>query len=192
MFVKRSQQTRTTYRDVSRVVPMLGSELCKSFSGFHAFAGCDSVSVQFSGKGKSFQTLFQERGAERNLKDERFANLQEFTYKMYSSAIKSNDINELGYSYGQFHLYHLIDRFRLLEVYWALWLLHNNGVCIANQLFCGLLCGQTRQSWLKPATSLCRLFKDALFAEQTTKQPSAWRSLQSCPPVPSPVGHVWV
>ena len=63
----------------------------------------------------------------------------------------------------------------LLEAYWALWLLHNFGVCIANQLFCRLLCGQTRQSWLKPATSLCRLFKDALFAGQTTKQPSGER-----------------
>ena len=69
----------------------------------------------------------------------------------------------------------MIDRFMLLEAYWALWLLHNFGVCIANQLFCRLLCGQTRQSWLKPATSLCRLFKDALFAGQTTKQPSGER-----------------
>ena len=51
---------------------------------------------------KSFQTPFQERGVQQNLKDERFINLQEFTYKMYSSAIKSNDVNELGYSYASF------------------------------------------------------------------------------------------
>ena len=82
-----NRETRTTYIDVSRIVRMLGSELCKSFPGFHEFTGCDSVSAQFSGKGrltnlklvkqiKSSQTLFQERDVERNLKDERFANLK--------------------------------------------------------------------------------------------------------------------
>ena len=51
MFVKRSQQTRTVYIDVSRIVRMLRSELCRSLPGLHAFTGCDSVSA-FSGKGK--------------------------------------------------------------------------------------------------------------------------------------------
>ena len=71
VFVKRSQQTRTVYMDVSRIVRMLGSKLCRSLPGLHAFTGCDSVSA-FSGKGKvttskfvkqnkSFQTLFQSR-----------------------------------------------------------------------------------------------------------------------------------
>lgn len=69
VFVKRSKQTRTVYMDVSRIVRLLGSELCRSLPGLHAFTGCDSVSA-FSGKGtvttsklvkqnKSFQTLFQ-------------------------------------------------------------------------------------------------------------------------------------
>ena len=65
MFVKRSQHTRTVYTDVSRIVRILGSELCRPLPGLHAFTGCDSVSA-FSGKGKvttskSFQTLFQSR-----------------------------------------------------------------------------------------------------------------------------------
>ena len=53
MFVKRSQQTRTAYMDVSRIVRMLGSELYvyRSLPGLHAFTGCDSVSA-FSGKNK--------------------------------------------------------------------------------------------------------------------------------------------
>lgn len=112
IFVKRSQQTRTTYMDVSRIVRMLGSELCRSLPGLHAFTGCDSVSA-FSGKGKvtalklvkqnkSFQTLFQEIGMEWNLTDERFAKLQEFTCKMYSSATNTYDVNELRYWYGEF------------------------------------------------------------------------------------------
>ena len=69
VFVKRSPQTRTVYTDVSRIVRMLGSELCRSLPGLRAFTGCHSVSA-FSGKGKvttskivkqnkSFQTLFQ-------------------------------------------------------------------------------------------------------------------------------------
>ena len=51
MFVKRSQQTRTAYLDVSRIVRLLGSELCRSLPGLHAFTGCDSVSA-FSGKAR--------------------------------------------------------------------------------------------------------------------------------------------
>ena len=45
MFVKCSQQTRTTYIDVSRVARMLGSELCRSLPGLRAFTGCDSISA---------------------------------------------------------------------------------------------------------------------------------------------------
>ena len=71
VFVKRSPQTRIVYTDVSRIVRMLGSELCRSLPGLRAFTGCHSVSA-FSGKGKvttsklvkqnkSFQTLFQAR-----------------------------------------------------------------------------------------------------------------------------------
>ena len=59
---------------VSRIVRMLGSELCRSLPGLHTFTGCETVSA-FSGKGKvtalklvkqnqSFQTLFQENGME--------------------------------------------------------------------------------------------------------------------------------
>ena len=51
MFVKRSQQTRTAYMDVSRIVRLLGSELCRSLPEIHAFTGCDSVSA-FSGKAR--------------------------------------------------------------------------------------------------------------------------------------------
>ena len=51
MFVKRSQQTRTAHMDVSRIVRLLGSELCRSLPGLHAFTGCDSVSA-FSGKAR--------------------------------------------------------------------------------------------------------------------------------------------
>ena len=91
---------------------MLGTELCRFLPGLHAFAGCDSVSV-FSGMGsvtalklvkqnKSFRTLFQEIGMEWNLADKRFAKLQEFTCKMYSSATKTYDVNELHYWYGTF------------------------------------------------------------------------------------------
>ena len=112
MFFKCSQQTRTTYIDVSRVAQMLGSELCRSLPGLHAFIGCDSVSA-FSGKGKvtawklvkqskSFQTLFQEIGMEWNLTDDRFAKLQKFTSKMYSSTTRTYDVNELRYWYGEF------------------------------------------------------------------------------------------
>ena len=96
---------------------MLGPELCRSLPGLNAFTGCDSVSA-FSRKGKvtalklvkqtkSFQTLFQEIGMEWNLTDERFAKFQEFTCKMYSSATKTYDVNELRYWYGEFTL--LID-----------------------------------------------------------------------------------
>ena len=83
------------------------SELCRSLLSLHAFTGCDSVNA-FSGEGKvtalkhvkqnkSFQTLFQEIGMEWNLADERFAELQEFNCKMYSSATKIYDVNNLGY-----------------------------------------------------------------------------------------------
>ena len=57
---------------------------------------------------KSFQTLFQEISMEWNLTDERFANLQEFNCKMYSSATKTYDVNELRYWYGEFTIW-LID-----------------------------------------------------------------------------------
>ena len=80
--------------------------------GLHAFTGCDSVSA-FSGKGKvtalklvkqskSFQTLFQEIDMEWTLTDDRFAKLQEFTYKMYSSTTRTYDVNELRYWYEEF------------------------------------------------------------------------------------------
>ena len=93
---------------------MLGSELCRSLPGIHAFTGCDSVSA-FSGKGKvialklfkqtkSFQTLLQEIGIEWNLTDERFAKLQKFTCKMYSSVSKTYDVNDLRHWYGEFTL----------------------------------------------------------------------------------------
>ena len=112
MLVKRSQQTRTAYMAVSKIVRMLGSELCRSLPGLHAFTGCDSVSA-FSGKGKvtalklvkqnkSFQTLFQEIWMEWNLTDKRFAKLQEFICKMYSSVTKTYDVNKLRYWYGEF------------------------------------------------------------------------------------------
>ena len=39
---------------------------------------------------------------EWNLTDERFAKLQEFTCKMYSSATNTYDVNELRYWYGEF------------------------------------------------------------------------------------------
>ena len=39
---------------------------------------------------------------EWNLTDERFAKLQEFTCKMYSSGTKTYDVNELRYWYGEF------------------------------------------------------------------------------------------
>ena len=112
MFVKRNQQTRTIYIDASRIARMLGSELCRSLPGLHAFTGCDSVSA-FSGKGKvtalklvkqstSFQTLFQEIGMKWNLTDERLAKPQAFTCKMYSSTTKTYDVNKLRYWYGEF------------------------------------------------------------------------------------------
>ena len=103
--------------DVSRIVRILGSELCTSLPGLHAFTDCDSVSA-FSGKGKvtalklvkqnkSFQTLFQEIDMEWNLTDKRFAKCQEFTCKMYSSATKTYDVNELCYLL--WGVYNLID-----------------------------------------------------------------------------------
>lgn len=109
VFVKCGQKTRTTYIDVSRVVRMLGSELCRSLPCLHAFTGYDSFGA-FSGKGKitalkhvkqtkSFQTLFQEIGMDGNLTDEIFAKLQEFTCKMYSSTPGIYDVNELLYRY---------------------------------------------------------------------------------------------
>ena len=113
---------RLEYTDVSRIVRMLGSELCRSLPGLRAFTGCHSVSA-FSGKGKvttsklvkqnkSFQTLFQARNrhGEWNLTDERFAKLEEFTCgKMYSSAEKTYHVNERRYWYGDFTFYLLID-----------------------------------------------------------------------------------
>ena len=53
----------------------------------------------------------------------------------------------------------------------------------------GYSVSETRQSRLQPATSLCRLFKDALFE---SKLPSSHLEKKSCPQVPSPVGHGWV
>lgn len=92
MFVKHSQENRTTHMDASRIVRMLGSELCRSLPGLNAFTEFDSVNA-FFGKGqgavlelvkqnKSFQTLFQEMSTEWNLTDEIFAKLQEFTCRM--------------------------------------------------------------------------------------------------------------
>ena len=112
LFGESDQQNRTKYIDVSTVGRMLGSELCRSLPGLYAFTVCDSVS-SFSGKGKvtalklvkqskSFQTLFQEIGMDWNLTDERFAKLQQFTCKMYSSTAKTCDVNELRYWYGDF------------------------------------------------------------------------------------------
>ena len=96
---------------------MLGSELCRSLPGLRAFTGCHSVSA-FSGKGKvttsklvnktsHFKPYFrQEIGIEWNLTDERFAELEEFTCgKMYSSATKTDHVNELRYWYGDFSFY---------------------------------------------------------------------------------------
>ena len=57
MFVKRSQQTRTAYMDVSRIVQLLGSELCRSLPGLHAFTGCDSVSAFWERQGNSFEVI---------------------------------------------------------------------------------------------------------------------------------------
>ena len=70
VYVKCSQQTRTVYMDVSRIVRMLDLELCRSLPGLHALTDCDSVSAVSGRKGqgsnfeawyKSFQTLFQSR-----------------------------------------------------------------------------------------------------------------------------------
>ena len=52
VFVKRNQQTRTVYMDVSRIVRMLDSELCRSLPGLHTFNGCDSVSAVSGRKGQ--------------------------------------------------------------------------------------------------------------------------------------------
>ena len=52
VFVKRSQQTRTVYMNVSRIVPMLDSGLCRSLPGLHAFTVCDSFSAVSGRKGQ--------------------------------------------------------------------------------------------------------------------------------------------
>ena len=52
VFVKRSQKTPTVYMDVSRIVRMLDSELCRPLPGLHAFTGCHSVSAASGRKGQ--------------------------------------------------------------------------------------------------------------------------------------------
>ena len=51
MFIKTTKQSRTTYVDVSKVLQVVGGQVCRAFPGFLAFTGCDSVSA-FFGQGK--------------------------------------------------------------------------------------------------------------------------------------------
>ena len=54
VFLKRSKQTRTVYMDVSRIVRMLGLELCRSLPGLHALTGSDSGSEMYSPSKKTY------------------------------------------------------------------------------------------------------------------------------------------
>jgi hypothetical protein len=140
---------------------MLGSEVCRSLPGLHAFTGCDSVSA-FAGKGKlaalkiikqnkSFQNLFQQIGMQWGLTDELQAKLQEFTCMMYSSTPGTSDVNEL--------------RYRLFCI--------KKGKLDSNQL---PPCADCLQNHSLRANYLAAIWR---------------RSLQSCPQVPSPIGHGW-
>lgn len=162
LYVKCGKQIRTKYIDVSNVVQMFGSELCRSLPGLHAFTGCDSVSA-FAGKGKlaalkiikrkkSFQNLFQQIGMQWELTDELFAKLQEFTCMMYSSTPGTSDVNELRY-----------------------------------RLFCAKK-GKLDSNQLPPCADCLK--KHSLRANYQAA--IWRRSLQNCPQVPSPIGHGWV
>ena len=193
VFVECGQQTRTTYINASRVVSMLGSELCRSLPGLHALTGCDSVRA-FSGKGKitafkfvkqtkSFQTLFQEIGMDWNITDEQFAKLQEFTCKMYSSTPGIYDVNELRYRYES-----LCYCFLMLCGYLVLSsMIIEYGLCCICRVFCAKQ-GKVDSNRLPPCADCLRMH-----SLRANYQAAVWRrSLQSCPQVPSPVGHGWV
>lgn len=108
MFItETTKQSRTTYVDVSKVVQVVGGQVCRALPGFHAFTGCDSVSA-FFGQGKvkalkllsqnrSFVNLFQEIGMYWQLEEELFEKIQEFTCTMYSSVAGTSDVNEMRY-----------------------------------------------------------------------------------------------
>jgi len=107
MFIKTTKQSTTTYVDVSKVVQVVGGQVCRALPGFHAFTGCESVSALF-GQGKvkalkllsqnrSFVNLFQEIGMHWQLEEELFEKIQEFTCTMYSSVAGTSDVNEMRY-----------------------------------------------------------------------------------------------
>ena len=55
-------QGPTAFVHLSRLAHALGTEICNSLPGYHAFTGCDTTSA-FYGKGKkrSFETLIKDR-----------------------------------------------------------------------------------------------------------------------------------
>jgi len=62
MFIKTTKQSRTTSADVSKVVQVVGGQVCRALPGFHTFTGCDSVSAFFGqGKVKALKLLSQNR-----------------------------------------------------------------------------------------------------------------------------------
>ncbi|EDO28806.1 predicted protein [Nematostella vectensis] len=104
LFIKTTKQSRT-YVDVSKVVLVIGVQMCIALPGFHAFTGCERASA-FFGKGKakalellhqnsSFVNLFLEMGMYWQLDEELFQKIQEFTCTMYSYLAGTSDVNKL-------------------------------------------------------------------------------------------------
>lgn len=162
LYVKCGTQNRTKYIDVSDVVRMFGTQLCKSLPGLHAFTGCDSVSA-FAGKGKlaplkivkkhrKFQVLFEQLGMEWQLSDQDFALLQEFTCLLYSVNSGTSDVNDLRY-----------------------------------RLFCTRK-DELDSNQLPPCGDCLKLHSSRANYQAAIWR----RSLEACPVVPSAVGHGWV
>ncbi|KAK3751112.1 hypothetical protein QZH41_016239, partial [Actinostola sp. cb2023] len=162
IYLKCGTQTRTKYINITTVVQVHGSELCKCLLGLHAFTGCDTVSA-FSGKGKlsalkmaksnqAFCELFQQLGIDWQVNNELFLRLQEFTCMLYSSNSGTTSVNELRY-----------------------------------RLFCARK-GNLESSQLPPCEDTLRKHCDRSNHQAAIWR----RSLQGCPHIPSPVGSGWI
>ena len=161
IYLKCGTQTRTMYISITNVVQRHGSGICKCLPGLHAFTGCDSVSA-FSGKGKLTALKLAKRSPA----------FQEL-------------FQQLGVEWELSH-----ELFMSLQEFTCLIYSSNPGTKDVNELRYRLFCarkGELESNQLPPCQDTLQKH-----CERANYQSAVWRrSLESSPPIPSPIGSGW-
>ena len=107
IILRRGKGNNIRLIDISRLVTILGSDLCKAMLGVHAFTGCDCVSA-IAGQGKikainllrkniRFKEAFMSFGMEWSVTESKFDTMQAFICCLYSLNTSITCVNRMRY-----------------------------------------------------------------------------------------------